>query len=156
MSTGLLDIQRALLPGYLRARQFALDEERRRGARFRAVATEALLGWWEKNESCLRSARLVNISRGGALVIVAQSPRELEPVSFSLLADRTGRWLESRVVGVAAEPPGQFFVHLTFEEPCPDDIFVLALGLAKESNKRDENVVDKRLQVPPVAVLAAH
>jgi hypothetical protein len=153
MSLGLIDIQRSLLTGYRRAHLVALGEERRRGQRFEAVVKTAILGWWVGKESHIRPAHLVNISRGGALLLAAEVPREMERASFALSSDRENRWISGTAIGSALDASGEYLLHFKFDLTCPDAVFGLALGLAASGGPHGPDPGDSDESLSAVSTL---
>ena len=136
MSAVQIEIQRSLLHGFRRAQEIALGE-RRRGQRFEAMFTKAILGWWAGAESRIKPAQLVNISREGVLLLAAEVPREMERASFALAIDRESRWLPGTAVGSALDPSGRYLLRFRFDVPCPDEIFAIALGYSPAAGPSD-------------------
>jgi hypothetical protein len=99
--------------------------ERRRDPRFPAVEKDAYLSWYEGKKVMLCSARLADISRGGALV-VAPSPLAAGKMARLGLNRATGG-VDAVVVAATPKDPGEFEVRLQFADLCPDPFFHAAV-----------------------------
>ena len=96
--------------------------DRRRDYRHEAVEREAWVGWWTGENFGAINGRMENISRGGALIVLARRPPRKTPV---WVYKDTGGGLSSvraEVAGVAAAPEGAYAVRFRFATPCPTDL----------------------------------
>ena len=63
-----------------------LGKENRRSCRYDTVQASAYLGWWSEPEFRSVAGELENLSRGGALVVVAETPPDGASVWFAVSA----------------------------------------------------------------------
>jgi hypothetical protein len=100
----------------------APPREHRRAARHSARIHVIWLGWWQgegENEFFALTARLSNIGRGGALVLVAQPPPENHPLWICLGTPEPDECLAARSLEVRRTRRGECSVRLSFHSPCP-------------------------------------
>jgi hypothetical protein len=100
--------------------------ERRRFPRYLAARVSTRLSWWDDEGPRISPALLLDISRGGALVVAEATPPERHPAWVRLAGGAPGCWIEATVVQVEATPQGALMVRLAFREPCPDQLFQAA------------------------------
>jgi hypothetical protein len=94
--------------------------EYRRATRHAARTYVVWLGWWQgEQEFFALTARLANISRGGALVLVRQAPPENHPLWICLGTPEPDECLAAKVLEVRNARRGECAVRLAFREPCP-------------------------------------
>jgi hypothetical protein len=102
--------------------------ERRLWERFPVRETRAKLTWCEDGSERTVRGELLNISGGGAAIIVdVISPADV-PIWFELESD--GRVLdpvESRLVVTSLDPSGSKIARITFIDACPIILFELAI-----------------------------
>lgn len=110
--------------------------ERRREPRHPAVEYRAWVGWWrDAHDFVIVAARLENISRGGALLVLADAPPVLDSIWICLGSPdpvdcARGIVLEVRMI----HPNGDRAVRVAFRAPCSDVFFRTAiLGLGHEA-----------------------
>ncbi|MHC5536980.1 PilZ domain-containing protein [Singulisphaera rosea] len=119
-SLGLLDLFRAWI------RQSPQD--RRSMPRHPAHDMEIWVGWKRKEEAFFASpARLVNISRGGALVSVTEPPPQGEMAWLYLGESDPTDCLQANVLEIKRTREGGSFARLAFGEPCPHKFFEAAV-----------------------------
>jgi c-di-GMP-binding flagellar brake protein YcgR len=102
--------------------------ERRLWQRFPVRASRARLTWVENGSERMIRGQLLNISGGGAAVIVdVPVPADL-PIWFELESDASGQDpVESRLVVTSLDPSGSTIAHIRFIDPCPMLLFELAI-----------------------------
>jgi hypothetical protein len=94
--------------------------EGRRATRHAARTYVVWLGWWQgEHEFFALTARLSNISRGGALVVVPQSPPENHPVWICLGTPEPDECLAATTLEVRTARHRECSVRIAFCEPCP-------------------------------------
>ena len=94
--------------------------ECRRATRHAARTSVVWLGWWQgEQEFFALTARLANISRGGALVLVRQAPPENHPLWICLGTPEPDECLAAKVLEVRNARRGACAVRLAFRDPCP-------------------------------------
>jgi PilZ domain len=101
--------------------------DRRESDRYRPSETNAWIGWWQSDGFLVTHARLVNLSQGGAQVLVRHRPPMGQPVWLCLGAPRPIDYVQARVRDACAEPgrPG-VRARLAFHLPCPAAFFIAA------------------------------
>lgn len=125
---GWLELFRALFAG--------TTEERRVMPRHKALKYRVWLGWTRGNEAYFTNpARLVNISRGGALVSVSDPPPEGYPVWICIGEPEPSSCLEAVVLEVRSAGK-ECSVRLEFREPCPHEFFESAVCMVAPSQPR--------------------
>jgi hypothetical protein len=110
--------QNALL-GFLRARPKEVGEGHRTNPRHESSA-RARLAWKDGEKSRVVPARLLNICRTGAALVVATPPPEAVPVLIRLMGEEPTPWIEADVVGVESLRESRHRVRLKFHEFCPN------------------------------------
>jgi hypothetical protein len=98
----------------------APPRECRSATRHAAQTYVVWLGWWQgEAEFFALTARLANISRGGALVYVRQAPPETHAVWICLGTPEPDECLAARVLEVRSARRRECALRLAFREPCP-------------------------------------
>jgi hypothetical protein len=110
--------QNALL-GFLRARPKEVGEDHRTNPRHES-SERARLAWKDGEKSRVIPARLLNICRTGAALVVATPPPEAVPVLIRLMGEEPTPWIEADVVGVESLRESRHRVRLKFHEFCPN------------------------------------
>jgi PilZ domain len=108
----------------------------RRETRHSAVEYRAWMGWWQNTHDFLIvAARLINISRGGAMLVLADPPPPHESVWICLGLSEPDDCARATVLDVRETgQDGEQAVRLTFQTPCSESFFRMAIdGLARES-----------------------
>jgi hypothetical protein len=105
---------------------------RRRERRYSAVADRLWIEWWDGGEYNGRCARLVNVSRNGAMILASALLRPMQNVRVFLEDAAPEIGVESRVLGVVEGKSGLNQIRLEFCSPCPD-VFLEASANAFES-----------------------
>lgn len=123
---------------------------RRRWSRQPAVEMDAYLCWDDGRRIALGSARLVNISRGGALLIAPRSFPEGGTVRFGL--NRAVGGLDATVVQATRTGPEGYAVRLEFRDTCPESFFqaaVRSIGAGDPDDPADGTGWEPRLEAAP-------
>jgi hypothetical protein len=105
---------------------------RRRDPRYETSANLLWIQWWEGEDYLGRSARLVNVSRGGAMIIASALIREGRSVRIFLEEQDDPVGVAATVLGVVEGPEGMHLLRLVFHSPCPDG-FMEAAAFGFES-----------------------
>ncbi len=106
------------LLGFLRASFRAVGEAHRTNARHEA-STPARLSWEVGADWKSVRARLVDISRAGAGLVVAVEPPSTPRARLRLVGHETTPWIEAEILGSDPLPRGRHRVRLKFADPCP-------------------------------------
>lgn len=90
------------------------------------------LGWWRGDREFFAvTAKLINISRGGALLSVVGPPPENHGVWVCLGASEPTECVAGRVLEVTTLSRRECALRVVFDEPCPPGFFQSAVcGLA--------------------------
>jgi hypothetical protein len=97
-----------------------------------AVRNRAFLSWKIEAESVESSARLINISTSGALVLAEKRPGRGPAVWLRLEVPVATEWVEATIVRIMKVPGLLWFrkpaylVRMHFKESCPYHLFKLA------------------------------
>ncbi len=112
------EAQENALLGFLRAHPKEVGEALRTNPRHESSA-KARLAWKASEPNRVVPARLINICRTGAALVVANPPPEGEVVLLRLMVEEPTPWIEADVVGVESISPSKYRVRLKFLEFCP-------------------------------------
>jgi len=106
----------------------AHHEERRLWERYPVRETRAKLTWFEDGSAKTAQGELLNISGGGAAIIVDVTSGAEEPVWFELESGvEAFDPVESRLVVTSLDPSGSKIARIKFIDPCPMRLFELAI-----------------------------
>ena len=110
--------KRTLFDRILKA--FKADNSDRRGARRHdAVEPEVWVGWWTGDDFGTSYGRLLNLSRGGALVVMGEWPPKNQPIWVYKHVGAAIACVRGEVVGSTPAPFGSYAVRFRFSAPCP-------------------------------------
>lgn len=110
----------------------ALD--RRTWPRETVRSPEAALSWFTTFGESSQEARLVNLSRGGAGLLVRVAPPPGATLRLTL-PDARGEVISGRVVATREHPArGWRYVHMRFDRDCPERLLA---GLLDEGAEAD-------------------
>jgi len=105
-----------------------LPRKRRRLMRFPAREKRAVVCWHDRGRERLESAELVNISGDGAAIQIWGTQPQDRPIQLSLRTERVQtRQVEAMVLGTHSDSHKAHITHLKFTEPCPEDLYDLAV-----------------------------
>jgi hypothetical protein len=101
-------------------RAIRADESERRGSpRHLAVEPDVWVGWWCRDNFEAVDGRMINLSRGGALVVVGHKPPKRQSVWVYKEVDSAVVCVRGEVVGYNPAPDGAYAVRFRFAVPCP-------------------------------------
>jgi hypothetical protein len=105
-----------------------LPRERRKSLRFPARETHAIVCWHDHDQDHLLAAELVNISTGGAAIRTSvEIPLDC-PVRLALKPDQiVTSDVQANVLESTLDSCDRHFSRLEFTEPCPSDLYQLAV-----------------------------
>ena len=94
--------------------------QRRSEPRYPPVFDRVWVQWWDGGDYFGRSARMVNISRHGAMLVATMVFPSCHPVRLFLedLAPHEG--IEANVISIVVGSKGLHQLHLVFQEECAD------------------------------------
>lgn len=117
--------KRRRISGTSRARGPHISLDRRAYPRFPAADDRVWLGWWATDSRFAAvAARLVDVSRGGARLMVAEPPPAADYV-WIRSADPQASCVQGEVLEVSRPDRGDFVARVRFLDGCPDDFFDL-------------------------------
>lgn len=106
--------------------------DRRHSPRREVYTPQAALSWSSPSAETTIQARLVNLSQGGAGLLVRELPPPGNPIRL-ILSGSDGAVVEGRVVGTRPEEEGGWtFLHMMFSRDCPDRVLRKILGEAAD------------------------
>lgn len=102
--------------------------DRRQSPRHEPAGNKARVwvGWWDGDAFPIQRGTLLDLSRGGARVILPQRPPAGQAVWACVGSPEPSDSIEAKVLGDARGPSGQI-TRLKFDAPCPASFFQ-ALG----------------------------
>jgi PilZ domain len=100
--------------------------QRRREPRIEPVEDRIWIQWWDEEELLGRSARLVNVSRHGAMIVTSALPRQHQTVWLYLEEPAPQVGVKASVLEVIEGRHGVHQVRLGFASLCPDEFFEMA------------------------------
>jgi hypothetical protein len=102
-------------------------DERRKSARYVPVLDRGHLGWWAGEDFQTAPAQVLNLSLGGAALLICGPPFQGRSVWVSIAGLEWAGWVAAQVVGTAPpEGKGQV-VRLAFAEPLSYELFKTAV-----------------------------
>lgn len=96
---------------------------RRREPRYKVSEDRIWIQWWSDGECNGLSGRLVNVSRHGALIVVACKLRERQPIRVMMEDPELSLGVDALVLGTVEGASGMNTVRLGFLTPCPEAFF---------------------------------
>ena len=109
-----------------RAWDNAPRKDRRDNPRYAPATSQIWVGWWKRARFLVSPASLVNLSRGGALIDMANRPPTSQPVWICLGAPHPIDYAQCRVLDSSPESSGSFLARVEFHAPCPVNFFLAA------------------------------
>ncbi len=99
---------------------------RRKEPRYEGASSLLWMQWWEGDEYLGRAARLINVSRGGAMIVAAVllQPRQEVRVFLEEVEDSVG--VNGIVLGSVEGKQGLHQMRLMFKSPCPESFIEAA------------------------------
>jgi hypothetical protein len=97
----------------------ASAQERRGGVRHPVASREIWVGWSARDQFVALDGMMINISRGGALVLLKDRPPRDRPVWVYKDVAGVVRSVRGEVVGFTPAPGGAYAVRFRFATPCP-------------------------------------
>ena len=108
--------------------------DRRHWPRREAPFPEAALTWASRMSECRIEARVVNLSHGGAGLIVPIVPPEDAILHLVLSDGHGGVVIEGWTVATREDPDsGWTFLHMKFSEGCPEQVLERLLADSTEA-----------------------
>lgn len=105
----------------------AWDADRRESDRYCPAETKAWIGWWQATRFVVNHARLVNLSPGGALILLRERPPMGQPVWLCLGTPHPVDHVQARLRDAQPDPTLPVVrARLEFHLPCPAAFFVAA------------------------------
>jgi len=102
--------------------------ERRSWQRYPTRETRVTLFWYDQDVQRTIRGELLNISGGGAAVITEIDPPADKPLWLRLENETLPIIpIEARLVVISLDPSGSKVVRLSFVDPCPMELFELAV-----------------------------
>src|SRR5262245_44006689 len=92
--------------------------ERRSAARYVPVRDQVRLGWWDADRFRTVRARLLDISSGGAALLVDQSPPAPPSVWMCLVGQAPTEWIPATLAAGTTGEDGSQRIRLVFTGPC--------------------------------------
>lgn len=114
-----VELPRARLIDMLRRAISGNHGERRSSVRHDVANSELWIGWWTDDHFGANRARLLNLSRGGARVVMTNRPPKREPVWLYKEVGTTLSFVRGDLVGVTPAPGGLFCARFRFSTHCP-------------------------------------
>ncbi len=107
------------------------DDDRRASRRHVAVRPEVWVGWWAGEHFGVIEGKLLNISRGGALIVLGEWPPKRAPVYVYKDVGESIACIRGEVIGVIPSPRGAYAARFRFAAPCPTPICAASLCESK-------------------------
>lgn len=126
----------------------AHSQERRDGPRHPAAEQEIWVGWWNGEHFGALDGRLLNISRGGALIVLGHRPPRRQSVWIYKEIDSELSCVRADVAGITPAPEASYSVRFRFASPCPTVLCESAVcfrAKARESKRAGR----PRTEIPP-------
>ena len=100
--------------------------QRRREPRYLAIENRLWLQWWEDEDYLGRSARLVNVSRNGAMIVSWFLLRKDQRLRVYLEDPAPQIGVDASVLGVVEGITGMHQIRLEFISGCPEEFIEAA------------------------------
>jgi hypothetical protein len=102
------------------------DPDRRCDSRYIPAESQIWVGWWNGPRFVVIQAKLVNLSKGGALVNLGSRPPTSQPVWICLGNPHPVDHVQARVLDTSGHRDTEFHARLEFHAPCPPSFFLAA------------------------------
>jgi hypothetical protein len=102
------------------------ETHRRREPRFVAIEDRIWLTWWFNGEFNGLAARLINVSRNGAMIVTAVHFQDGQEIRVFLEEPAPQVGVLAKVMSAVAGKNGVYQVGLEFQTDCPDAFFIAA------------------------------
>jgi hypothetical protein len=102
------------------------NSQRRWEPRYHAVEDRVWIEWWCNGKFTGLSGRMVNVSRGGALIVIGERLNDDQVLSMILEECVAEVAIEATVRGTTPLRGGVFQTRLEFPSPCPEAFFAVA------------------------------
>jgi hypothetical protein len=109
----------------------SVHDDGRKMYRYPAVGNEARVGWWSGEDFRDVSARVDDISQGGASIVSEELPPAAE-VYLRLVQPNETEWALMGVIRTEAQSDGTFRLGAVFAETCPYELFKTSRGFFLE------------------------
>lgn len=107
------------------------DDDRRASRRHVAVRPEVWVGWWSGESFGTIEGKLLNISRGGALIVLGEWPPKRAPMYLYKDVGDSIACVRGEVISVVPAPRGMYAARVRFAAPCPTPICEASVCEAK-------------------------
>jgi hypothetical protein len=101
--------------------------DRRRSPRVPPTEQRLWLGWRKERDFFVTRAGLMNISQGGALLLVGEPPLKGQPVWLRLEGPTPIEDVSAVVIETTRIGRGEYGVRISFREPFPTDFYDAAI-----------------------------
>jgi hypothetical protein len=136
VETTPVDLREATGPG--RTAEPAPFRERRREARYIPASRRAQFGWWDDGSLWTAEARIENLSRGGAALLVDDFAIEAKTVLLRFPTHGPSCWHAARIVATSRSGGSGRIVRLALALPLPYELFkAVVWGLSVEEPPPD-------------------
>ena len=108
---GLLELLRRAIAGD--------PGDRRSSVRHETGRAELWVGWWSGDHFGATIGRLLDLSRGGARVVLSAKPPRKQPVWLYKEVGTTLSFVRGDLVGINPAPGGEFCARFRFAAHCP-------------------------------------
>src|SRR3954454_10629043 len=117
----------ATLPGTTPAPSKTVVWDRRRSPRVPPAEQSLWLGWRKEDDFFVIRAELMNISQGGALLVVEEQPQKGQPVWLRLGGPPRTEGVRAAVIEPSRIGGGEYGVLISSREPFPPDFYHAAI-----------------------------
>lgn len=97
--------------------------DRRKESRYIPYCRRAYLGWWAGDEYRTLTARIENLSRSGAALLVDEFPESVSEVWLCLIGPVRADWYPARMVGIAPSGGVGRVVRIALDESLSYEVF---------------------------------
>ena len=97
--------------------------DNRTSSRYTPAVSQAQLGWWDGKLFLTTSAKLQDISTGGAALTIDEQEMAPTTVWMCMVGQGPTEWVQSQVAGATTGENGTRRVRLAFADHCPYEVF---------------------------------